>query len=124
MTMTFRRPARLLLAALALALPLALVSAPAEATTICRCSAISFTTTSNVPLSWGMGPTCSAATSNLDANTADLADLECLDRGFEGQCYLGPLQITTACHSSMGQIQVDGKRDYRCLVCFDIDQQQ
>ncbi|MFN7963151.1 MAG: hypothetical protein U0002_17955 [Thermoanaerobaculia bacterium] len=91
--------------------------APAERAG-CHCLAHG-TTPSNVPLSWGMGPDCTSATAQLDANTQQLADDICINDGTDGVCAVGALTISTACHVSMGQIQVDGYRTFKCLVCID-----
>lgn len=86
----------------------------------CRCFAAG-TTPSDVPLSWGMGADCTAATADLDAHTQQLADELCLEAGTEGACGFGALQISTACYAISGGYQVDGYRTYKCLSCWEID---
>lgn len=96
--------------------PLPTLPGPAWLACICGTGG---TTPSDVPLSWGMGSSCTAATADLDANTQQLANELCWDVGAEGACSFGSLQITTACYLTMGQYQVDGYRTYKCLRCIE-----
>jgi hypothetical protein len=90
----------------------------------CRTRCVdSYTTSVNGgPSAWGMGSTCSAAQTDLDAHLLAQADAHCLDLGYDGACSVTTV-ITGLCYwqPSINGYQTSGYADHSCLstICID-----
>ena len=103
------------LAIFALALPLVLPNAA-----VAGCFCPTGTTWQVTDFQWGFGATCEAAEADSIANAQNAAESACAN----GVCAFGSYIPTWPCEPSqmpghIGQMQRDGKIEYKCLICIE-----
>jgi hypothetical protein len=96
----------------------ALLALPNAVVAGCRCPSLASWQVTGYQ--WGFGATCSEAEADSMANAMAAAENQC----DYGVCAFGSFIQTWPCEPSqmeghIGQMQFDGKIEYKCLICTD-----